>query len=273
MQADQCRRVTTTLAHIGTSAGKQPKQADPDTLTYTFGSQFKCRCDPGAIGAVCAAAASRAPRTVHHLRAEQGHGSYTYSADNPQSTRIKSGDLIEVQCWDSSEHDVLADNPTVEQLLDRTRPKPLGGWGNPVCDPVYVEGAEPGDTLQVEIIQLKSGTWGWTAITDGFGLLAGNDDGMFPEPKLGVWDVDHEKEICTLRGCEGVVVPYRPMLGCVGVAPPRHAVWEAGPNAMPGRGDMPAGHVSTGPPNVNGGNVDIKHITAGTTIFLPVFVE
>ena len=42
---------------------------------------------------------------------------------------------------------------------------------------------------------------------------------------------------------------------------------------MPGRGDMPAGHVSTGPPNVNGGNVDIKHITKGTTLFLPVFVE
>ena len=69
------------------------------------------------------------------------------------------------------------------------------------------------------------------------------------------------------------MVPYRPIVGCVGVAPPRDAVWEAGPNAMPGRGDMPAGHVSTGPPNVNGGNVDIKHITAGTTIFLPVFVE
>jgi hypothetical protein len=47
----------------------------------------------------------------------------------------------------------------------------------------------------------------------------------------------------------------------------------SGATAMPGRGDMPAGHVSTGPPNVNGGNVDIKHITKGTTLFLPVFVE
>ena len=44
-----------------------------------------------------------------------------------------------------------------------------------MCNPVYVEGAEPGDTLAVEIIKLHSGTWGWTVITDAFGLLAGAD--------------------------------------------------------------------------------------------------
>ena len=66
---------------------------------------------------------------------------------------------------------------TVDELINRHRPKPFGGWGNPVCAPVYVEGAEPGDTLQVEILELTSGDWGWTGITDGFGLLAGNDDG------------------------------------------------------------------------------------------------
>ena len=145
------------------------------------------------------------------------------------------------QCWDSSEHDLVGPDPcTVDELLNRTRPKPLGGWGNPVCDPVYVEGAEPGDTLQVEILQLRSGDWGWTCITDGFGLLAGNDDGLFPEPKLGIWRVDRERGLCTLDGAEGVTVPYRPMLGCIGVAPPRSALWETGINSMPGRGDMPA---------------------------------
>ena len=94
--------------------------------------------------------------------------------------------------------------------------------------------------LPPEDLQLRSGDWGWTCITDGFGLLAGNDDGLFPEPKLGIWRVDRERGLCTLDGAEGVTVPYRPMLGCIGVAPPRNALWETGINSMPGRGDMPA---------------------------------
>ena len=51
-----------------------------------------------------------------------------------------------------------------------------------VCGPVFVEGAEPGDTLQVELLDFQPGDWGWTAAIPGFGLLADS----FPEPALRI---------------------------------------------------------------------------------------
>jgi hypothetical protein len=106
MQAESSRRVEKLLGALGTTAGEKPKQADAETLRWTFGG---CRCC--AAAAPSAATAGRAPRTIHQLREEEGHATYTYSTDNPLSATIQSGDLIEVQCWDSSEHD-LADPDT-----------------------------------------------------------------------------------------------------------------------------------------------------------------
>ena len=81
--------------------------------------------------ACCAfpAAKSRPPRNIHQLYVDQGHAASTYSADNPISVTIDSGDVVSMQCWDSSEHD-LPDpaTATVEMLLNRRRQKPLGGW-------------------------------------------------------------------------------------------------------------------------------------------------
>jgi acetamidase/formamidase len=230
----------------------------------------------------CVHTRKRKPRTVHSLRAEQSHSRYTFSAHNPISATIDSGDVVEVSCWDSSEHDCGrgegADAAKLQHLLDRTREKPLGAWGNPLCDPIVVKGAMPGDILKVEIMSLKAGSWGWTCVHKDFGLLMGTEESpkLFETPKLGVWRVHHERGVCTLDGLEGVEVPYRPMLGCIGVAPPRDALLEQGTSAMPvhfGRGDMPAGHYSSGPPTTYGGNVDTKHITVGSTVLLPIAVE
>ena len=53
-----------------------------------------------------------------------------------------------------------------------------------------------------------------------------NARAVFPEPKLGIWRIDRERGHCTLDGLPDVSVPYRPMVGCVGVAPPKDALWE-----------------------------------------------
>ena len=178
-----CRRVQNLLGALN------PAPLPP----WCLGSRCRCGTDhlpaAGRSSSGSEGPPQRPPRTIHQLREEQGHSRYTYSAANPLSATIDSGDIIEVQCWDSSEHDAAdPDTATVEDLLNRTRPTPLGGWGNPVCDPVFVNGAQAGDTLQIEILALRSGDWGWTCITDGFGLLAGNDSGVFPDgdvPALG----------------------------------------------------------------------------------------
>jgi acetamidase/formamidase len=120
---------------------------------------------------------------------------------------------------------------------------------NPVTGPVFVKGARPGDVLAVEILELASADWGWTAIIPGFGLLADE----FPEPWLNISRVDPGSG--TVAFTDGVTLPFAPFPGTIGLAP-----------AAPGP------H-SVLPPSQWGGNMDIKHLQAGTTLFLPVAVE
>lgn len=117
---------------------------------------------------------------------------------------------------------------------------------HPLTGPVYVEGAEPGDTLQVEVLALEHKGWGWNGVIPNFGLLPED----FPEPYI------HHYELVDDR-CEfghGIVVPYRPFCGVMGVSP------------------REAGRINTAPPRENAGNIDIRHLTPGSTLFLPVLV-
>src|SRR5690606_22810016 len=89
----------------------------------------------------------------------------------------------------------------------------------------------------------------WSAIIPGFGLLAGE----FPEPYLKIWDLSGTGDRAWFN--ERIAVPLNPFPGTIGVALPE-----------------PARH-SIVPPRKNGGNMDIRHLTAGTRLLLPVWVE
>jgi acetamidase/formamidase len=120
---------------------------------------------------------------------------------------------------------------------------------NPVTGPVYVQGAAPGDVLEVEIRSLRPRDWGWTAVIPGFGLLADE----YPEPWLRISEVDAGAG--RVRFLDDVLLPYEPFPGTIGVAP-----------AEPGEHSIV-------PPTRWGGNMDIKHLRAGTRLLLPVGVE
>lgn len=162
--------------------------------------------------------------------------------DNSAEPRlvIAPGDTVVFDCREASGQ--LSANSTVEHYLnvDRSQVHALNGA-------VFVEGAEPGDALEVEILDMQHKGWGWTGFKPGFGLLA--DD--FPAPHFHVWRL--EGDACHF-GAHDIVVPYEPMPGCVGVA-----------LAEDGRFD-------TIPPRVNGGNVDVRDLTTGSTFWLPVLV-
>jgi formamidase len=118
---------------------------------------------------------------------------------------------------------------------------------NPVTGPIRVVGARSGDALVVHVVDLDVDTWGWSALIPGFGLLA--DD--FPDPELvhchtadGWVDLPF-----------GPRIPARPMIGTLGVALPE-----------PGRHPLL-------PPSRFGGNMDIRHLTRGATVTLPVGVD
>jgi acetamidase/formamidase len=121
------------------------------------------------------------------------------------------------------------------------------GRVNPVTGPIFVEDAKPGDVLQVELLGIRPGSWGWTAQIPGFGLLTD----QFPEPWIHTWTLDGPR--VSFR--DGISIPIEPFCGVIGVAP-----------AEPGE------H-SVVPPRRVGGNLDIRQLGPGATVFLPVEVE
>ena len=155
------------------------------------------------------------------------------------------------------------------------------GLSHPLTGPIYVEGAGPGDVLEVEILSYEWGDFGATPIIPGFGFLAD----LFPEPFLAKWlltgDVARSPDI------PGVSIPAEAFAGVLGVAPSlelmreqlkRERVLEERGFSMAetgASGAVPA-FAATGlrtiPPRENGGNVDIRHLIAGSRLFLPVFV-
>jgi acetamidase/formamidase len=158
----------------------------------------------------------------------------------PAIETVGSGDVVEFDLMDSAGGQLSATS-TVEDVgrLDFSRVDQVNG-------PIAVAGAEPGDTLQIDLLEFEPADWGWSASIPGFGLLADE----FPDPYLRITRVPRPGERAEFL--PGVHVPIVPFCGEVGVAP------QDGPR-------------STIPPDVFGGNMDTRHLTAGATLFLPVF--
>ena len=116
--------------------------------------------------------------------------------------------------------------------------------------PIYVNGAEPGDTLEVRILSVEV----WLPIAaQSFRPHRGVLPEDFPYAKDRVLWIDLNKK--TVEYAPGVVVPVKPFWGDIGVAPPREM-----------------GRVISGPPNINGGNMDNHDLGAGSILYLPVHV-
>ena len=115
---------------------------------------------------------------------------------------------------------------------------------HPITGPVAVLGAEPGDVLEVEVLDILHKDWGWTAIIPGFGLMADE----FDDPFLKIWEL--QENIAYFK--TGIRLPLEPFCGVMGVAPAE------------------AGSLDTIPPRLNGGNIDIKQLVKGSKLLLPV---
>jgi acetamidase/formamidase len=180
-------------------------------------------------------------RSIHGVRRE----AYEFAWDNSiePALEVEPGAEVEFHVRDASDEQIHAGSDVGDvERLDFSRV-------NPVSGPVFVKGARPGDTLAVEILEFRPSSWGWTAIIPGFGLLADE----FPAPWLRISHVDPEQG--RVAFAEDLHLPYRPFPGTIGVAP-----------------DEPGPH-SIVPPSRFGGNLDIRHLGAGTTLYLPVGVE
>ena len=180
-----------------------------------------------------------------------------YDATKAPVLRIKSGDTVVV-------HTVLTNNPTG---LERNGVKPedveaslrdvyanvpqaeRGPGGHILTGPIFIEGAEPGDTLEIRIRKIDLAIpYAYNGFRYGAGILT--DD--YPYARTKIIPLDRKRMVANFG--PGVEVPLRPFFGSMGVAPPKDF-----------------GRYDSTPPTIHGGNMDNKELVAGTTLYLPVY--
>jgi formamidase len=153
---------------------------------------------------------------------------------------------------------------------------------HPLTGPVYVEGAAPGDLLEVEILEVIPDSHGYTVQVPGFGFLRD----VFPDPFMVRWDMANGW--ATSADLPGVRIPAAPFMGTIGLTPGRDALQRitareqasldrggfvlppSPASAVPSDPRIAAEALRTIPPREQAGNVDIKQLGAGTRLLIPV---
>ncbi|MEL6534228.1 MAG: acetamidase/formamidase family protein [Bacteroidota bacterium] len=181
------------------------------------------------------------PEAQYTLTADQVHSKFSRTI--PPVLTVPSGSVIEAYTQEATAGQITP-NSTVADLATLSF-DPI----HPLTGPVYVEGAEPGDVLAVTLHEVELDTWGWSAILPGFGYLADT----FTEPYLKIYEIN--KEAKTAQFAEGHSIALTPFPGVMAVAPDTDSL------------------LNTIPPRANGGNMDDPNMTAGTTVYFPVWVK
>ncbi len=155
-----------------------------------------------------------------------------FDKNNAPVARAQSGDTATFVCRDCYDGELKHDHYDFAKM-DMSR-------NNPASGPLYVEGAEPGDVLRVELLEIEPAEQACMSVRPGVGVyeIDGSHCRVFPI-RDGCGDVD------------GITIPLKPMIGVIGTAP----------------GGEP---VSTQTPGEHGGNLDIKDMNAGNILYLPV---
>jgi acetamidase/formamidase len=156
----------------------------------------------------------------------------------PPRIAIAPGDTVHLECVDASGAQVRPGMSVAEYLgIDRGRIHALTG-------PIFVEGAEPGDVLQIDVLKVAHQGWGWTSVVTGLGFLKER----FSEPYLFHWELSED----VTTSLAPAVVPLRPFCGVMGVA------------------QAEDGEFRTRPPGNFGGNMDVRELCRGAKLYLPV---
>jgi acetamidase/formamidase len=182
------------------------------------------------------------PTPDHRVAATDATVHHDWDADRDPVLSVDPGDVVRFECLDATGGE-LAPGATVEDVRSRDSP------GHAMTGPVAVDGAEPGDGLGVELLSVETGDWGVT-----YAYREEREAGFLPEAApdgaIHHWELDGD--VATFE--EGVEVPIEPFPGNLGLAP-------ADPGAL-----------STTPPRAVGGNLDLRHLVAGSRLELPVEV-
>jgi acetamidase/formamidase len=178
-----------------------------------------------------------------------------YWSETPPVLKIKSGDVVRVHTLITSnperlEAAGLPPNEVEKELREVQSVKDRGPGGHILTGPIYIDGAEPGDVLEVKILSID------LAIPYGYNAIGQNgflSDEIF-DRKMTIIRLDKEKMVGKFG--DGIEIPLKPFFGSMGVAPPKEA-----------------GRWNSAPPWIHAGNLDNKELVAGTTLYIPVHVK
>ncbi|HLJ13165.1 MAG TPA: acetamidase/formamidase family protein [Bryobacteraceae bacterium] len=216
------------------------------------------------------------------LREEPHTGHNRWHPDIPPVVRVDPGETVVMDTRDAFDG-IIKPTMTVDTLRNIDLAAALS-IVHPLTGPVFINGAEPGDLLEVHIVDIAPQAFGYTAILPGFGFLRD----YFPTFFLAKWKI--EGGYAESPDLPGVRIPAGAFMGTMGVAPSRasRARMEAREaellhrggvvlpplvqGAVPGNEPLASEGLRTIPPRETGGNFDIKQLTAGSTLLLPVDV-
>lgn len=210
----------------------------------------------GILTLAATLSASALPSSTHRLEATpQTVVIGYYWSEAPPVLRIASGDTIDVDTLLTNTPEGLTKagvpddkiQPSLKAIVSQITGERRGPGGHILTGPVYVEGAEPGDVLEVRILSIEP------AIDYGYngckGILPENC-----EPGAPVKIIPLDRKKMTAEFAPGIIIPLRPFYGSLGVAPAPEA-----------------GRVSSNPPGRHAGNLDNRELIAGSTLYIPVF--
>ena len=212
---------------------------------------FLCFC-PASLAQAASTASEQAPYQLKPTPTTVTWGYYSASA--PPVLRIHSGDTVEIETLLTSSPQRLADagvpadqiEQSLRDIFDQVKDR--GPGGHILTGPVYVEGAERGDVLEVRIQTIRLAiAYAYNGFAPGRGFLP--DD--YPYGKIKIIPLDADRMVAHFA--DGIEIPLHPFFGSLGDAPPDAA-----------------GRISSAPPWMHAGNLDNKWLVAGTTLYIPV---
>ena len=189
-----------------------------------------------------------------------------FTLNKPPVVKVRSGDMVTLETWNSCLHEMVFNKTTPADLakfyVKHDIQKRRGM--HTLTGPVYIEGAEPGDVLEIRILDIQLNDFGYNFLSPTQGILS-----EFTKPRVKYFKYDKKHQTTEFK--KGICLHLKPFPGVLAVAPPND--W---PSGWPVNIDAPAAQPVTGefnsvPPGPFGGNLDEPELQIGSILFLPVF--
>ena len=190
---------------------------------------------------------------VYHIEPERSTLHGTFSRDYVPVLTIQSGDTVVYRTLEAGWGIEPRRSAVHEEMPKKVEPRdPEKDSGHALCGPIPIVGAEPGMTLEIQIGEIRTGVWGWTA-AGGWEHDVHIRLGLTNKDRYHLWELDSDN--LTARNQFGYEISLRPFMGVMGM-----------PTNEPG-------FHSTAPPRFTGGNLDCKELVPGSSLFLPIAVS